>query len=146
MGFDTQAKKATRDEQSRSILQKALQKTFAPEFLNRIDDVVMFNSLGREEINQIIDLELKGLFDRVRTLGYQLNIEPAARDYIAERGFDANYGARPLKRAIQKYLEDPMAEMMIKAGQSDGDLFNIGFDSEKSEIVIKIVKKEEAQS
>ncbi len=146
VGFDTQAKKATRDEQSRSILQKALQKTFAPEFLNRIDDVVMFNSLGREEINQIIDLELKGLFDRVRTLGYQLNIEPAARDYIAERGFDANYGARPLKRAIQKYLEDPMAEMMIKAGQSDGDLFNIGFDSEKSEIVIKIVKKEEAQS
>lgn len=146
VGFDTQAKKATRDEQSRSILQKALQKTFAPEFLNRIDDVVMFNSLGREEINQIIDLELKGLFDRVRTLGYQLNIEPAARDYIAERGFDANYGARPLKRAIQKYLEDPMAEMMIKTGQSDGDLFNIGFDSEKSEIVIKIVKKEEAQS
>ena len=141
IGFDTSAKKSTRDEQTKSILQKALQKTFAPEFLNRIDDVIMFNSLGKEEINQIIDLELKGLYDRVRSLGYQLKIAPAARDYIAERGFDANYGARPLKRAIQKYLEDPMAEILIMAGQSDGDTINVGFDSGKSEIKIKIKKK-----
>jgi len=143
IGFDTQAKKATRDEQTKSILQKALQKTFAPEFLNRIDDVIMFNSLGKEEINLIIDLELKGLFDRVKALGYQLKIAPAARDYIAERGFDANYGARPLKRAIQKYLEDPMAEVLIKAGPSDGDVINVGFNSAKSEIKIKIQKKKE---
>ncbi len=143
IGFDTQAKKATRDEQTRSILQKALQKTFAPEFLNRIDDVIMFNSLGKEEINKIIDLELKGLFDRVKSLGYQLRIAPAARDYIAERGFDANYGARPLKRAIQKYLEDPMAEVLIKAGSSEGDIINVGFNSAKSEIKIKIQKKKE---
>ncbi|MCU0461235.1 MAG: ATP-dependent Clp protease ATP-binding subunit [Bacteroidales bacterium] len=141
IGFDTSTKKATRDEQAKSILQKALQKTFAPEFLNRIDDVIMFNSLGKEEINQIIDLELKGLYDRVRSLGYQLKIAPAARDYIAERGFDANYGARPLKRAIQKYLEDPMAEILIKAGPSDGDVINVGFDSSKSEIKINIRKK-----
>ncbi len=143
IGFDTSAKKSTRDEQTKSILQKALQKTFAPEFLNRIDDVIMFNSLGKEEINQIIDLELKGFYDRVRSLGYQLKIAPAARDYIAERGFDANYGARPLKRAIQKYLEDPMAEILIMAGQSDGDTINVGFDSAKSEIKIKIKKKKE---
>jgi ATP-dependent Clp protease ATP-binding subunit ClpC len=144
IGFDTLAKKSSRDEQTKSILQKALQKTFAPEFLNRIDDVVMFNSLGKEEINKIIDLELKGLYDRVNSLGYQLKIAPAARDYIAERGFDANYGARPLKRAIQKYLEDPMAEMLIKAGAgSDGDVFNVGFNSTKSEIKIKIHKKKE---
>jgi ATP-dependent Clp protease ATP-binding subunit ClpC len=143
IGFDTQTKKATRDEQTRSILQKALQKTFAPEFLNRIDDVIMFNSLGKEEINMIIDLELKGLFDRVKALGYQLKIAPAARDYIAERGFDANFGARPLKRAIQKYLEDPMAEVLIKAGPSDGDIINVGFNSAKSEIKIKIQKKKE---
>jgi ATP-dependent Clp protease ATP-binding subunit ClpC len=141
IGFDTSTKKSTRDEQTKSILQKALQKTFAPEFLNRIDDVIMFNSLGKEEINQIIDLELKGLYDRVRSLGYQLKIAPAARDYIAERGFDANYGARPLKRAIQKYLEDPMAEILIMAGQSEGDTINVGFDSAKSEIKIKIKKK-----
>jgi ATP-dependent Clp protease ATP-binding subunit ClpC len=140
IGFDTSAKKATRDEMAKSILQKALQKTFAPEFLNRIDDVIMFNSLGKEEINKIIDLELKGLFDRVKSLGYQMKIVPAARDFIAERGFDANYGARPLKRAIQKYLEDPMAEVLIKADLKEGDTIHVGFNSAKSEIKIKIQK------
>jgi ATP-dependent Clp protease ATP-binding subunit ClpC len=141
VGFDTNAKKATRDEQTKSILQKALQKTFAPEFLNRIDDVIMFNSLGKEEINKIIDLELKGLYDRVRSLGYQLKIAIPARDFIAERGFDANYGARPLKRAIQKYLEDPMAEVLIKANLKEGDIIHVGFNNVKSEIKIKIQKK-----
>jgi ATP-dependent Clp protease ATP-binding subunit ClpC len=144
IGFDTNAKKASRDEQTKSILQKALQKTFAPEFLNRIDDVIMFNSLGKEEINKIIDLELKGLYDRVKSLGYQLKIANQARDYIAERGFDANYGARPLKRAIQKYLEDPMAEVLIKADLKEGDTIHVGFNSAKSEIRIKIQKKKEA--
>jgi ATP-dependent Clp protease ATP-binding subunit ClpC len=141
VGFDTSAKKATRDEQTKSILQKALQKTFAPEFLNRIDDVVMFNSLTKENINKIIDIELKGLYDRVKSLGYQLKISSAARDFIAERGFDVNFGARPLKRAIQKYLEDPMAEVMIKASLIEGDLVNVGFNAAKSEIKIKIHKK-----
>jgi ATP-dependent Clp protease ATP-binding subunit ClpC len=141
VGFDTAAKKASRDEQTKSILQKALQKTFAPEFLNRIDDVIMFNSLGKEQINKIIDLELRGLYDRVKSLGYQLKIATAARDFIAERGFDANYGARPLKRAIQKYLEDPMAEVLIKANLNEGDTINVGFNSAKSEIKIKIQKK-----
>jgi ATP-dependent Clp protease ATP-binding subunit ClpC len=141
MGFDTTAKRASKDEQTRSILQKALQKTFAPEFLNRIDDVIMFNSLGKEQINKIIDLELRGLYDRVKSLGYQLKIATAARDYIAEKGFDANYGARPLKRAIQKYLEDPMAEVLIKANLKEGDTISVGFNSAKSEIKIKIQKK-----
>ena len=145
IGFDTSAKKATRDEQAKSILQKALQKTFAPEFLNRIDDVIMFNSLGKEEINKIIDLELQGLYDRVKSLGYQLKIATAARDYIAERGFDANYGARPLKRAIQKYLEDPMAEVLIKAELREGDIINVGFNSAKSEIKIKLLTKKEPE-
>jgi ATP-dependent Clp protease ATP-binding subunit ClpC len=146
IGFDTQAKKTTRDEQTKSILQKALQKTFAPEFLNRIDDVIMFNSLGKEEINKIIDLELKGLYDRVKSLGYQLKIANEARDFIAERGFDANYGARPLKRAIQKYLEDPMAEVLIKATPGDGEIINVGFNESKSEIKIKIQKSKKGQS
>jgi ATP-dependent Clp protease ATP-binding subunit ClpC len=141
VGFNTTAMKSARDEQTKSILQKALQKTFAPEFLNRIDDVIMFNSLGKEEINKIIDLELKGLYDRVKSLGYQLKIATAARDYIAERGFDATYGARPLKRAIQKYLEDPMAEVLIKSNLQEGDFINVGFNSAKSEIKIKIQKK-----
>lgn len=141
VGFNTSAVKSTRDEQTKSILQKALQKTFAPEFLNRIDDVIMFNSLSKEDINKIIDLELKGLYDRVQSLGYQLKIATAARDYIAERGFDATYGARPLKRAIQKYLEDPMAEVLIKANLEEGDCIHVGFNSAKSEIKIKIQKK-----
>ena len=141
VGFNTTAMKSARDEQTKSILQKALQKTFAPEFLNRIDDVIMFNSLGKEEINKIIDLELKGLYDRVKSLGYQLKIASAARDYIAERGFDAIYGARPLKRAIQKYLEDPMAEVLIKSNLQEGDFIQVGFNSAKSEIKIKIQKK-----
>jgi len=121
-------------------LQKALQKTFAPEFLNRVDDVVMFNLLGKEEINKIIDLELKGLLDRVSALGYKISISASARDFIAEKGFDINYGARPLKRAIQKYLEDPMAEVFIKANASQGDLISVGFDSKKSEIKVKVKK------
>ncbi len=141
VGFNTVAMKSARDEQTKSILQKALQKTFAPEFLNRIDDVIMFNSLGKAEINKIIDLELKGLYDRVKSLGYQLKIASAARDYIAERGFDANYGARPLKRAIQKYLEDPMAEVLIKSNLREGDSIHVGFNATKSEIKIKIQKK-----
>ena len=145
IGFDTAIKKATRDEQTKSILQKALQKTFAPEFLNRIDDVIMFNSLGKEEINKIIDLELKGLYDRVKSLGYQLKIATPARDFIAERGFDANYGARPLKRAIQKYLEDPMAEVLIKADLKEDDTIHVGFNNVKSEIKIKIQKKKVIQ-
>ncbi len=141
VGFNTTAMKSTRDEQTKSILQKALQKTFAPEFLNRIDDVIMFNSLSKEDINKIIDLELKGLYERVQSLGYQLKIASAARDFIAERGFDATYGARPLKRAIQKYLEDPMAEVLIKSNLQEGDHIIVGFNSAKSEIKIKIQKK-----
>ena len=141
VGFDTSHKKATRDEQTKSILQKALQKTFAPEFLNRIDDVVMFNSLSKEDIDKIIEIELRGLYDRVRTLGYELKISNAARDFIADKGFDINYGARPLKRAIQKYLEDPMAEVMIKAKLGEGDLVSVGLNAAKEEIKIKISKK-----
>lgn len=144
VGFDTAARKANRNEANKSILQKALQKTFAPEFLNRIDDVIMFNSLTREDINQIIDLELKGLYDRVKSLGYQLKISPGARDFIADRGFDANYGARPLKRAIQKYLEDPMAEVLIKSDLHEGDVIFVGFSSTKDEIKIKIHKPKAA--
>jgi ATP-dependent Clp protease ATP-binding subunit ClpC len=141
IGFSTTAKKSTRSNFARGVIESALKKTFAPEFLNRIDDVKMFNSLGKEEINRIIDLELKGLYDRVKSLGYQLKIATAAKDFIAERGFDANFGARPLKRAIQKYLEDPMAEVLIKANLKEGDCIQVGFNSAKSEIKIKIQPK-----
>ncbi|HPC97925.1 MAG TPA: ATP-dependent Clp protease ATP-binding subunit [Bacteroidales bacterium] len=141
IGFDTSAKRASRDEQTKSILQKALQKTFAPEFLNRIDDIVMFNPLEKKDIDKIIDIELKGLYERVKALGYELKISEAAKDFIAEKGFDANFGARPLKRAIQKYLEDPMAEVMIKAKPEEGDYVSVGLNKAKNEIRIVIRNK-----
>ncbi|MGQ9621216.1 MAG: ATP-dependent Clp protease ATP-binding subunit [Bacteroidales bacterium] len=141
VGFETAARKTTRDEQTKSILQKALQKTFAPEFLNRIDDVVIFNPLDKSDIDKIINIELKGLYERINALGYDLKISKAAKDFIAEKGFDANFGARPLKRAIQKHLEDPMAEVMIKSVYEPGDCVSVGLNKTKDEIRIKIRKR-----
>jgi ATP-dependent Clp protease ATP-binding subunit ClpC len=143
VGFETSAKKekASRDDYSKSILQKALQKTFAPEFLNRIDDVIMFNQLTREDIDKIIDIELKGLFDRTASLGFTVKLSAQARDFLAERGFDIQYGARPLKRAIQKYLEDPLAEVIIKASLKEGAIINAGYSKGKEELSFKVSRK-----
>jgi ATP-dependent Clp protease ATP-binding subunit ClpC len=137
VGFETSTKRTTRDDYSKTILQKALQKTFAPEFLNRIDDVIMFNHLTREHIDKIIDIELKGLYDRIGALGYSIKISAAARNFIVDRGFDVQYGARPLKRAIQKYLEDPLAEVIIKASLVEGDIISVGYTKGKDELSFK---------
>jgi len=145
VGFETSAKRTTRNDQARSILQKALQKTFAPEFLNRIDDVIMFNHLTREDIDKIIDIELKGLFDRIAALGFMIKLSAQARDFMADRGFDVQYGARPLKRAIQKYLEDPLAEVIIKAQLKEGASINVGYSKGKEELSFKVIKKREAE-
>ncbi|UCG27387.1 MAG: ATP-dependent Clp protease ATP-binding subunit, partial [Bacteroidales bacterium] len=142
IGFDTQAKDQTRDAHAKSVIQKALKQTFAPEFLNRIDDVVIFNSLSRAHIHKIIDIELRGLYERINTLGYQIKLSPAAKDFIAEKGYDIQFGARPLKRAIQKYLEDPMAEVIIKSSLKEGDTISVGFNKKKEEITIKTGKSE----
>ncbi len=145
VGFSTKARQESTNEVAKSIIQKALKNTFAPEFLNRIDDVVIFNSLTREDIHEIIDIELKGLYDRINNLGYQIKISAAAKDFITEKGYDIQFGARPLKRAIQKYLEDAMAEVIIKTSLREGDTIAVGFDSKKEEITINIqkTKKEE---
>jgi ATP-dependent Clp protease ATP-binding subunit ClpC len=145
VGFETSAKRTTRDDQAKSILQKALQKTFAPEFLNRIDDVVMFNHLTKEDIDKIIDIELKGLFVRIEALGFKIKLSAPARDFMAERGFDIQYGARPLKRAIQKYLEDPLAEVLIKASVTEGATINVGYSKDKEELTFKVGGKKEAE-
>jgi len=143
VGFATKAKEESANEYSKSIIQKALKKAFAPEFLNRIDDIVMFNALTRSDIHKIIDIELKGLYDRIYALGYSIKISPAAKDFITEKGYDIQYGARPLKRAIQKYLEDPMAESIIKSDIKAGNIISIGFNKKKDEITIKVLKGEE---
>ncbi len=139
VGFDTTARKTNMESNAKGIIERALKKAFAPEFLNRIDDVVLFNSLSKEDIFKIIDIELKGLYYRVKELGYKLKLTPSAKNYIAEKGFDPKFGARPLKRALQKYVEDAMAETIIKAEIKKGDSINVGFN-EKKGITIKITK------
>lgn len=139
VGFSTQTAAIDEGEHAKYIVEKALKKAFAPEFLNRIDDVIMFNSLTKEHIHEIIDIELKGLYDRVNALNYKLKLSPAAKDFIAEKGFDVQFGARPLKRAIQKYLEDEMAEVIIKASVVEGDTISVGFDKKTEKIKIRIL-------
>lgn len=145
VGFETSTKRTTRNEQNKSILQKALQKTFAPEFLNRIDDVIMFNQLTREDIDKIINIELKGLFDRIAALGYKMKLSPQARDFMADRGFDVQYGARPLKRAIQKYLEDPLAEVIIKSAVAEGTTISVGYIKGKEELTFKVGSRKDTE-
>ncbi len=149
VGFSTAAKTSQTESHSRSVIEGALKKAFAPEFLNRVDDVIVFNSLQKEEIFKIIDIELKALFGRVQALGYEIKLTDEAKEHIAEKGFDPAFGARPLKRAIQKFLEDPIAEEILKGELTEGDVMQIGYNKEKEEITIsakgakKKKKKEE---
>lgn len=146
VGFGTQARKEQTDQHSKSVIESALKKAFAPEFLNRIDDIVVFNSLEKEHIHAIIDIELAKLFQRIDDLGYKLNLTDKAKNFIAEKGFDKQYGARPLKRAIQKYIEDPIAEEIVNAKLTVGD--TITLDAPKDEkgeaLLIKIKTKKPA--
>jgi ATP-dependent Clp protease ATP-binding subunit ClpC len=140
VGFSTAAKKNSIDEYTKSVIEGSLKKAFAPEFLNRIDDVVLFNTLTKDDIHKIIDIELSKLFVRIKEIGFTPKITNAAKDFIAEKGFDTAYGARPLKRAIQKYVEDILAEEIISKNISEGDKVLIGFDEKKKEIKIKVTK------
>jgi len=140
VGFGTKARMENETTAQQAIIQSALKKAFAPEFLNRIDDVVIFNALDRGDIHKIIDIELEKLYKRILALGYKIKMTDTAKDIIAERGFDEKFGARPLRRAIQKYVEDPLAEEIINANLEDGDTINIGYKKEKDEITIKILK------
>jgi len=140
VGFNTSARQANKNDDSKRVIESALKKAFAPEFINRIDDVVMFNSLERKDIHKIIDIELKRLYKRVENLGYKLTLTNKAKDFIAEKGWDQKFGARPLKRAIQKYIEDELAEEIIKARVQEGDTIRIDYDTKKEKIKIGIRK------
>ncbi|MDR1201385.1 MAG: ATP-dependent Clp protease ATP-binding subunit [Tannerellaceae bacterium] len=142
VGFNTKGPDETDKDFSRGVIQKALNKAFAPEFLNRIDDIIMFDQLDKDAIHKIIDIELEGLYDRIRKLGYSLILTEEAKDFIATKGYDVQFGARPLKRAIQKYLEDEMAEMIIKASVSEGDTIRVEFDKEGQKLTTEVRKKE----
>ena len=140
IGFNTLAKQTNSVDNNNGVIEKALKRAFSPEFLNRIDDVIIFNSLNKEDINQIIDIEMNNLLKRIETLGYTVKISEAAKDFIAEKGFDAKFGARPLKRAIQKYFEDPLSEEIINAQIKEGDMIQVSLSKEKTTLEMKISK------
>ena len=142
VGFATAAKQAASSDHARSVIENALKKSFAPEFLNRIDDVVIFDSLEREDIHKIIDIELSHLYERIKGMGYQIVVTDKAKDYICEKGWDAQFGARPLKRAIQKYIEDALAEEIIRTKLVTDDIIHIDFDETSTSIKISVTKPE----
>lgn len=140
VGFGTAAQRSQIDDNTRSVIENALKKAFAPEFLNRIDDVVIFNSLEKEDISKIIDIELEKLYERIHLIGYTLTLTDKAKNFIAEKGFDRDYGARPLNRAIQKYIEDTLAEEIVTSHLSEGDKIFMDLDQEKGALSVKIEK------
>ncbi len=142
VGFNTSARQSQSSSIATSVIENALKKSFAPEFLNRIDDVIIFDSLEREDIHKIIDIELSNLFARIRTMGYEPRITERAKDYILEKGWDEQFGARPLKRAIQKYVEDMLAEEIILTKLAEGDIVNIDFDPDIKDMKILVEKPE----
>jgi ATP-dependent Clp protease ATP-binding subunit ClpC len=146
VGFGTAAKVSQADDHSKSVIENALKKTFAPEFLNRIDDVIVFNALEKEHIDLIIEIELKKLYARIKDLGYTLNLSDKAKAFIAEKGFDKQFGARPLKRAIQKYVEDSLAEEIITSKIGEGDEIFMDIEDDAQELNVKIKKAEKPTS
>ncbi len=142
IGFSTK-KSESQDEVMRSTIQSALRKAFSPEFLNRLDDVIVFNSLQREDLHRIIDISLNKLFSRIKGLGYEIELTIPAKDFLSEKGYDPQYGARPLNRAIQKYLEDPIAEEILKGDLRDGDVLVADHEGESEQLNITVRKKAE---
>ena len=141
VGFNMDEDMTIDSDYSRGVIQKALNKTFAPEFLNRVDDIVMFDQLNRESLKSIIDLELKGIFKRVTDLGYKLELSPEAKDFIADKGYDVQYGARPLKRAIQRYLEDELADVVLAGEAAEGDTILMELNEAKDGVKARVVKQ-----
>ena len=144
LGFETASQKAQTSDIEKGVIEKELKKTFSPEFLNRVDDIVIFNALEKKDIRKIVDIELKKLISRIEKLGYQINITDDAKDFIAEKGFDIKYGARPLNRAIQKHIEDLVAEHVVTNSIKEGDLIYI--DKNKKEDSLQLDVNHEIES
>ncbi|MBK9103333.1 MAG: ATP-dependent Clp protease ATP-binding subunit [Saprospiraceae bacterium] len=144
VGFATKARQEAAEDLTKSVIQSALKRTFSPEFLNRIDDVVIFNSLDREHIHKIIDITLTDLYKRMANMGFILQLTTEAKDFVAEKGFDPQFGARPLHRAIQKYIEDPLAEFILNESPVEGSYLVANLNKDTQELVISqmIMEKE----
>ena len=130
----------------KATIQNALKRAFSPEFLNRLDDVIVFNTLQREHIHKIIDLTLAKLFNRITQLGYNVELTDKAKDFLAEKGYDQQFGARPLNRAIQKYLEDPVAEEILKGEVEEGGTIMADYDGKGDLLTIKVKKTKSSSS
>ena len=146
VGFATAARVQNADENNKAVIEKALKRTFSPEFLNRIDDVVIFNSLSKENIFEIIDILMKGVMKRLTNMGFSLQITKEAKEFIAEKGYDVQFGARPLHRAIQKHLEDVLAEEILNINVKQGDVLIADLDKDNQKIKFEFGKKEEEAS
>jgi len=141
VGFGTKAKIDNLEEIRDGVIEDSVKKTFSPEFLNRLDDIIIFKSLNKEEIKKIVDLPIKELKDRMLELGYNLTVTPKMKAYLTEKGYDEKYGARPLNRAIQRYVEDPIAEKMLDGELKEGDTIVVSFTKNKVSVTIKKPKK-----
>jgi ATP-dependent Clp protease ATP-binding subunit ClpC len=147
VGFATQARLQNADDNHKAVIEKALKRTFSPEFLNRIDDVIIFNSLTKEHIFEIIDILMKGVMKRLNNLGFSLVLTPEAKEFLADKGYDQQFGARPLHRAIQKYLEDPLAEEILNMHIKQGDILKADLDKENGKLKFELQKPvEEAKA
>ncbi len=140
VGFATQARQDSAEDTTKGVIQTALKRTFSPEFLNRIDDVVIFNSLDQADIFKIIDITLKDLYNRLDGMGYKLKLNKKAKEFVAEKGFDPQFGARPLHRAIQKYIEDPLAEFILNNNPAEGSVMSAVLNKAGDELTINLQK------
>ncbi len=138
LGFETASQKAQSSEIEKGVIEKELKKTFSPEFLNRIDDIIVFNSLEKKDIRKIVDIELVKLIHRIEELGYAIEISDKAKDFIAEKGFDSKYGARPLNRAIQKHIEDLIAENVVNNSIKEGDRLLLDHTNEEDALSLRV--------
>lgn len=143
VGFTTTARLESEDEANKAVIEKALKKTFSPEFLNRIDDVIIFNSLTKDDIFRIIDILMKGVTRRLANLGFSMELTEEAKTFLADKGYDQQFGARPLHRAIQKYLEDPLAEEILNMNVKAGDVLLAGVDTEQSKLTFTFKSRTE---
>ena len=147
VGFETSTLKSQAFDIEKNVIQSALKKTFAPEFLNRIDDIVIFNALEKEDIDKIVEIELKVLILRIKNLGYELSLTSEAKSFISEKGFDKKNGARPLKRSIQKYIEDLLADQIVNNKIQEGDIIEIHYNKDDDFLNVKTLSnKKDKQS
>jgi len=146
VGFGTHNKQESKEKESKMVIEGQIRKFFSPEFLNRIDDLIIFNSLEKKEIVQILDVRMAKMLKRISALGYSVSLTDAAKEFLADKGFDPDFGARPLQRALQKYLEEPLAEQVLQGSLKEGDTINVDRKADADELTLGVVKPKASRS